>query len=370
MKILFLGDFSNVHATLAAELQKRGHNVTLISDGGTYMHTHADIMLYRRQGIASTAAYLLKLGSLLPKMTGYDVVQIINPKFTYLRIERLKLLFNFLKAHNRSIFLTLAGDDYFFIKACMDAKIFRFSEYMIGNQPTELERTLHPGAESTTADLRDYHKYIYENLDGGMSLLPEYDMAARPILGDRLSFTNIPLDVSALPYIPMDITGKIKIFIGLKGGKEIRKGTADLLEISRDIERNMPDKCEVIAVRNISLSEYLERMKGCHIVLDQLYSYSPGVNGLQAMALGKVSGTGAQPEYYQYLGNPTVKPIFTLSPLESQENLKKKIVSLISEPHQMLKTSEEGRKYVEKHNSVGIITSRFESHWNKILSAK
>ena len=44
MKILFLGDYSNLHACLSEELRKRGHEVTLVSDGSRYMQTACDIM--------------------------------------------------------------------------------------------------------------------------------------------------------------------------------------------------------------------------------------------------------------------------------------------------------------------------------------
>ena len=36
MKILLLGDYSNVHATLALGLRALGHKVTLASDGDTW----------------------------------------------------------------------------------------------------------------------------------------------------------------------------------------------------------------------------------------------------------------------------------------------------------------------------------------------
>lgn len=39
MKILFVGDYSGVHANLAAELRRRGHKVTVVSDGGLHMQT-------------------------------------------------------------------------------------------------------------------------------------------------------------------------------------------------------------------------------------------------------------------------------------------------------------------------------------------
>ncbi len=51
MKRLMLEDYSNLHACLAKELRKRGHEVTLVSDRGGYMKTEADIEMRRRPGL-------------------------------------------------------------------------------------------------------------------------------------------------------------------------------------------------------------------------------------------------------------------------------------------------------------------------------
>ena len=47
MRILFFGDYSNLHACIAGELRRRGHHITVISDGGRYMDTDKDILLER-----------------------------------------------------------------------------------------------------------------------------------------------------------------------------------------------------------------------------------------------------------------------------------------------------------------------------------
>lgn len=101
-----------------------------------------------------------------------------------------------------------------------------------------------------------------------------------------------------------------------------------------------------------------------HIVLDQLYSYSPGTNGFQAMALGRVAGTGAQPEFYEYIGETQSRPIFTLSPLEDTET---RLRELILNPEKMPAMGAEGRRIVEKDNDVAIVADRFLNHWNNIL---
>ena len=60
----------------------------------------------------------------------------------------------------------------------------------------------------------------------------------------------------------------------------------------------------------------------------ELYSYSPGTNAFQAMALGRVAATGAQPEYYEYIGEPDTGAIIPLSPLVSDLEWKERFRSL------------------------------------------
>lgn len=363
MRILFLGDYSNLHACLAGELEKRGHDVTVVSDGGRYMDTRRDILLCRDPGVWGTARYAARLLRLLPAVSGYDVVQMINPHFLSLRPRLLRHIFPMLRRRNGSVFLTLAGDDYHFVQACLDGGLFRFSEFAVGDTPTEFERLSRRGAAWTAPGMREYCDLVYSGIDGAMSVLPEYDMAARPILGDRLAFTNIPVDLASLPFSPLPAGGPVRLFIGMRGGMEIQKGTARLLAICHALEKEMPGLCSVTCVRNLPLARYLEEMAKSHIVLDQLYSYSPGTNGFQAMALGRVAATGAQPEFYSHIGE-SVRPLIPLSPLEDPAEA---LRPLILDPSPLAGMARQGRKIVERHNDVRIVADKFERHWNRIL---
>lgn len=364
MRILFFGDYSNLHACLAGELRKRGHEVCVISDAGKYMGTLRDIALERKPGFWGSIKYLYEVSNLIPKLKGYDVVQLINPNFLSLRPGKIKYFFDQLKSQNKHIFLTLAGNDYYFVKSCLQGDLFRFSEFRVGEEETEFERTTHHGRNWTSSELELLNKYIYDNIDGAMSVLPEYDMAARPILGDKLAFTNIPVDLKNLHWQLPDFSGKIKIFIGMRSGMEIQKGTARLLDIALGLQREFPDKCEVETARNLPLNEYLKRMSASHIVLDQLYSYSPGTNAFQAMALGPVAATGAQPEFYEYIHHSGAKPIIALSPIEDTYAQLRK---LILNPKNMEQMSRVTRELVEKNNDVAVVATKFEEHWEKVI---
>jgi len=95
MKILLIGEYSNVHATLAEGLRAIGHEVTVVSDGDGWKNYPRDIDVSRASGKFGGASLLVKLYTLLPKLRGYDVVQLINPMFFELKAERLFFFYNY-----------------------------------------------------------------------------------------------------------------------------------------------------------------------------------------------------------------------------------------------------------------------------------
>lgn len=369
MKVLFIGDYSNLHATLAHQLKKMGHHVDVLSDRCGYMNVHADYYIKRQPGIKGGFKYLFELFDLLPKLKNYDVVQLINSNFLSLRPGKIKYFFDRLKEQNNSVYLTLAGNDYFFCKACYDAKIFKFSEFKIGDKFTEFHNSAPEHLYGWISnDNRRWSEYLYEKIDGAMSVLPEYDMAAKPVLGDKVVFTNLPIDFTTLPA-PVLITSKpVKIFIGMRSGMEIQKGTQKLLELAQSIASQFPDKAEVERVSDLPLVTYLDKMNHSAIVLDQLYAYSPAMNALYAMAMGKVAATGAQEEYYSYIGNPNERPIFSLSPFDA--DIEDRLIDLIQHPEKIKTLGLQGRELVKKNNDVNLVTDRFILHWSKSVDCK
>lgn len=368
MKILFLGDYSNLHACLATELRGRGHEVTVVSDGGRYMCTEADIMLDRRPGTWGTIRYLTDIARLWPKLKGFDIVQLINPHFAALRPERLRPLLKKLKNNNGALFLTLAGDDHFFVKACTTTNLFRFSEFRIGTRRTEFAMS-EPIRESgwMLPEVADFNQEVYDTVDGAMSVLPEYDMASRPLLGDRLVFTNIPIDLKTLPYTPLSgvSDGPLRIMIGMRKSMEIQKGTAQMVKIVEEMARYNPRRFAIDTVNSIPLADYLQHIQQAHIVLDQLYSYSPATNALQTMALGRIAGSGGQPEFYRTIGWTDTEPILRLDPSVKIEDA---LWHILRNPEEMTQRSQLGRRLVEKNNDVSIVANRFEQHWQNILN--
>ena len=118
MRILLLGEYSNVHWNLAIGLRALGHEVCVASDGDNWKGYHRDVDL-RRDSLSlwGTIKYLYKLIRGFRQFKNYDVVQLINPVFLSLKGGRIKPFYRYLRKHNKKVFLGAFGMDYYYIQA-------------------------------------------------------------------------------------------------------------------------------------------------------------------------------------------------------------------------------------------------------------
>ncbi len=128
MRVLLLGEYSNVHATLARGLRTLGHEVTVASNGDFWKDYPRDIDLSRRPGKLGGLSLLARIHRLLPRLRGYDIVQLINPIFMELRAERLLPIYRQLRRHNRCIVLGGFGMDWYWVHTCVEDKPKRSSQ--------------------------------------------------------------------------------------------------------------------------------------------------------------------------------------------------------------------------------------------------
>ena len=104
MRILLIGEYSNVHWTLAEGLRSIGHQVIVVSNGDFWKDYPRDISLVREETRLSGIKYLLRFLTIMPKLRGFDVVQVINPMFLELKAERILPIYKYLRKHNKTMF--------------------------------------------------------------------------------------------------------------------------------------------------------------------------------------------------------------------------------------------------------------------------
>lgn len=364
MKILLVGDYSNFHPTLARALAAMGHDVTVASDGCRWMDTERAIDLSRPLKGPLGGALLFTRLLLGRPLRGYDVVSIINPSFVTLRPSRLRYLFDDMRRHNGAVFLNACGTD----KAMVDMLLspdcpLRYSEYTpeVNKAVVEADRRWQQGA------IADFCEYVYDHVDGVTTALYEYDLAMRRRLpAERVTYTGIPIDTDR--FAPLDrqlaADDRVALFLGRHRDRMALKGTDRLGRIAMAVADENPRHCSLEIVENVPFDDYCRRQLAADVVIDQLYSYTPATNALMAMARGQAVVSGAEPEYYDFIGEKT-HPIANVEP--DDDMIYAMLTDLVLQPDLVRAMGHESRAFVERHNSAPVVARRFLQAWEKAL---
>ncbi|MBO4871322.1 MAG: glycosyltransferase [Muribaculaceae bacterium] len=370
MKILFAGDASNMHNTLAHALRRMGHTAVVASDGSRWMNTGSDIRLVRHPGKWGAVRYVADLLKALPHMRGYDVVELSGSIFFSLRPEKLKHIFNYLKRHNRHVVYSALATDPTYYQACHDGHTYRYSDYMLGDQPSPYVDSDEYRAQQQDnwhmPLMQQYHDHILTHADGVVACLWEYYAAYRSIGYKPLAYAGIPIDLTELPFRPLSQEPeKVRFFIGIQPDRTVIKGTDRLLEALKRVSDRYPTLCEVEIVERLPYAEYTQRMGNAHVIVDQLYSYTPATNALIGMAQGLVAVSGAEPEYYEFIGEADNRPVVNVNPM-IEGDIDAQLAYIITHKDQLPTWAERSRAFVEKHNAAPVVAQRYLDFWESL----
>ncbi|MDE6555697.1 MAG: glycosyltransferase [Duncaniella sp.] len=374
MRILLVGDASNYHAALAEALRRLGEDVTVASDGSRWMDTSRDIDISRHGSgpLSGLGLWLRMRYGLQRRLADFDVVSIATLGFVSLKPARQAAIFDMLRRNNRSVFYTSLGTDTFYVDECMRPdSLLPYNEWRIFGRPSPLALARPETAAAwQSEDLRRACRHVYDRIDGATSVLYEYDrVLGRYLTPDRHAYTGIPIDTDALRPVGLpDRPDKVRLFLGRHRHRMVEKGT-DLLEAAaRSVVESHPDKAELVIVENRPYDEYLDLMKSAHVVLDQVYSYTPATNALLAMAYGLNTVSGGEEEFYEFIGEPALRPVINVRP--DYEQIRHTLLQTVLHPELLAPRGRESREFVVKHNSYDVVAGRYLDFWQRRLDHK
>lgn len=370
MKILFAGDASNLHNCLAHQLRLMGHDAVVASNGSTWMNTQRDINLLRRSGKWGAVRYLLDILRALPRMKGFDVVQLSGQIFLDLKPNKVKHVLDYLKKHNGKVVLSALATDRVYYDTCHDGKTYRYSDYRLGDKPSPYVNS--PEYQAQEQDnwgkpfMKEYSDHVVNTIDGAIACLWEYYVAYKPLLGDRVIHAGIPIDVDNVTWRPLDTAPqKVRFFIGIQKDRTVIKGTDRMHEALKKVCAARPDECEMVVATSVPYTQYVQMMRESHVLLDQLYSYTPATNALLAMAQGLVAVSGAEPEYYDLINEHDNRPIVNVNPL-IEGDIEARLHNIIDNKHLLPEWSRRSRDFVIKHNAVSTVAQRHLNFWGTL----
>ena len=379
MKILLMGEYSNVHATLAEGLRKLGHHITVLSNGDFWKNYPRDIDLVRKPGKLGGIMYMMKLYTNVHKLRGYDIVQLINPMFLELKAERIFPIYQYLRKHNKKIILGGFGMDYYWVSVCCKDKPLRYSDFNIGNELRTNADALKERKDWLGTEKGRLNQMIAEDCDGIITGLYEYWACYQPSFPQKTTFIPFPIKPQLITsgngnsyihvenhqVIPLDIPKKVKLFIGINKSRSEYKGTDIMLKAAQAIAKKYPDKTELRIAENIPFAEYVKMMNGSDAILDQLYSYTPSMNPLEAMARGIICIGGGEPENYEIIHEDKLRPIINVLP--NYESVYQELEHLVLHPELVPLLKQQSIEYINKHHDYIKVAKRYEAFYQKLL---
>lgn len=379
MKILLMGEYSNVHATLAEGLRKLGHHVTVLSNGDFWKNYPRDIDLVRKPGKLGGIMYMMKLYTNVHKLRGYDIVQLINPMFLELKAECIFPIYQYLRKHNKKIILGGFGMDYYWVSVCCKDKPLRYSDFNIGDELRTNADALKERKDWLGTEKGRLNQMIAEDCDGIITGLYEYWACYQPGFPQKTTFIPFPIKPKLITsgngnsytnaenhqVIPLDIPKKVKLFIGINKSRSEYKGTDIMLKAAQAIAEKYPDKTELRIAENIPFAEYVKMMNGSDAILDQLYSYTPSMNPLEAMARGIICIGGGEPENYEIIHEDKLRPIINVLP--NYESVYQELEHLVLHPELVPLLKQQSIEYISKHHDYIKVAKRYEAFYQKLL---
>lgn len=358
MKVLLVGEYSNVHWTLAKGLRALGHEVTVASNGDFWKNYPRDIDLARHEGPLGGVRLMCKIVANLPRMRGYDVVQLINPMFMELKAERLFPIYNYLRRHNGKVVLGAFGMDYYWVNENITRKPFRYGDFNIGETLRDTDDTRKEKADWLGTEKQRLNELIAHDCDSIVAGLYEYYECYHPLFPDKTVFIPFPIVSKDATISPRESHQPLKLFIGVNKTRSAYKGTDIMLRAARDAARDYPERINLEVAENIPFAEYTKLMEGSDAILDQLYSYTPSMNPLEAMSRGIICIGGGEPENYAILHEDNLRPIINVLP--TYESVYNAIVDLAGKQTDIANLQRQSVEYIRKHHDYIKVAREYE----------
>jgi hypothetical protein len=232
LKVLLLGEFSGLHKNLKEGLEVNGVKTTLAASGDGWKNINCDIYFgSSKKGILGKVQKVFRIISAIPRLKGYDVVQLISPVIFPKALGINRLIISYIFKNNKKVFLVGAG------ATSENSIIADFTETKF-KYPQLFENITKYGGPlwSQSSSGRSYNRWLLGKVNGFIPIMYEYAEGYRREKSDKLCPTiPIPINTDKVSYLKYNPEGKIIIFHGLnregvKGTSLIKKAMAKIQE--------------------------------------------------------------------------------------------------------------------------------------------
>ena len=360
MKILLLGEASFVQSTLRKGFEALGHEVTLVSTGCIWdCPRDVDVSRNMRWGKLSGLKVVWKILRNIRLFWGNDIVLMNDFHTLPLKLKWNELFFRFVRRWNKRVVRGCWGDD----EVVLDAQakgVLDYSDTHIGTVPINVDENRWRIEEQRLPEFVSCFRCVNSNVDAFAACLYEYyRYYEREEYRERLHYLPLPME------IPQESRVKgsewpIKVLVGIQTRRDYIKGAGIIAGLVERIAAENPEKVVVRKVYDVPYEEYCRMLEEADVLVDQLYSYTPSMNSLAAMARGTVVIGGGEEEYYDFIGERELRPIINVRPGQDEENLRVLGEALLTEGT-VSRLSRESAAFVRKHHDYMKVSMEYVS---------
>jgi len=377
MKILLVGEYSNLHNSLKKGLIELGHEVTLVSTGDGFKEYSSDIQL--KNTLRSHIPYFLKnifknifghpfsffskslrFQMIVPKLKGFDVVQLINehaiggvPSIELRQIKQLK-------RQNGKVFLLCCGEDFNSINFYLNSRELKYSILT----PYLENKRLKPSYSYSLKYLTKPFARLSRGIDQISSGIIASDIDYHLPLRKKNNYLGMIPNPVILDKVKPKKNSNIRILLGINTSNYHKKGINYFERALEEIRKKHPD-IVFKTTKNLPFSKYLKELGKADVLLDQVYGYDQGYNALEAMAMGKVVFTGAEKEFLSYYN--LKEDEVAINALPDVEYLVEKLNFLINNPSELERIGKNARAFIEEHHDSHKIAQAYIDTWLKTM---
>lgn len=146
------------------------------------------------------------------------------------------------------------------------------------------------------------------------------------------------------------------------------KGALKIATFVEEVARRHPGKVQIKYVEGVPYDEYMRMLAEADVLVDQLYSYTPSMNSLAAMARGTVVIGGGEEEYYEFIGEDTLRPIINVRPdVPDEENIATIERALFTDGT-LERMAQESIQFVHKYHDYRHVAEQYEQLYRSLLA--
>lgn len=379
MKILLVGEYSRLHNSLKEGLTALGHEVTIIGSGDDFKKYNVDYTIFPKFFKNNPFAHFTKkvvyritgfnlemteqgirFYKLLPKLKGFDHVQLINSDALETHPKFEIFLYKKLLKQNKQMSLLLCGDETPIIDYNLEGKL-KYSVLSPYLEDKNLKKLFWYSLKYTENNYRKLFEWVKVHSNVLVTSDLDYELPMQR-MGYTPYFIPNPINTDKIVCNQPEVQDKIVVFLGINRLSYLKKGIHFFEEALRVIKDKYSDKVEIIVAENVPYAEYIQLYDRAHILLDQVYGYDQGYNALEAMAKGKVVFTGAETEFIEHynLTNPVA-----INALPNTQAIVKELSYLIENPSEIAAISKRARIFIENEHNYIKIAQKYLDTWKK-----